>query len=554
MAALRNIFSKLPIAIIAMAIALMPVIAVGKSLFEERADSAIKVLDREIESRQTLRQAKEQGLDRLKSTLRRANSNSVRFELCEDIYDEYSCYQSDSAFVYARKSYDIAREMGDSSSVHRSYLMLMRCFSSVGLLKESSDMKNRIDTAFLSAHDKLNFYRQAASLYINLNSFLGKTSYLRPFYDERLNEFTQKALCACRDDSVLSAVMNLEQSTFAGMPLSDELENRRQLIARFDLPLHELAMQYCAMGQAYIELEDIDAAIYHTAMSAICDQRLCNNETMSTYILADLMHRKGDIDRASRYIYAALDEANFFNSRLRKIEINAILPDIADSRLSLFESQKHVIIVITWVILALLLWVLLLWLKVRRRSGMLSLAHEESRRQTEMLNIANARLTEINEKLEEADEIKNRCIMESLYANQTFVDLVDKTGRTIERKVKARQFDDITELLRSMGVKNESRRILSTFDSIFLSIFPDFVERFNSLLDCEGRVTLNEDGSMPTELRIYALMRLGISDTVTVSKYLNISANTIYVYKARVKAHAIVDKEGFDDAVMSITR
>lgn len=528
--------------------------ASGSGRYNALADSALNVLDLEIACRHSHRMNKERGLLQLKNSLGRASAPSTRFELCENIYEEYSCYQSDSAFYYARQSYDVACQMGDSSAVHRSYLMLMRCFSSVGLLKESADMKNRIDTAFLSDDDRLNFYRQAAALYINLNSFLGNSSNIRQYYDAGLVNFTDKAIEAARDDSTLFAIMSLERSTFDGLSPADELSRRRRLFSQFDLPPRERAMQYCAMGRAYIALDDIDSAIYFTALSAICDQRLCNNETMSTYILADLMHRKGDIDRASRYIYAALDEANFFNSRLRKIEINAILPDIVDSRLSMSQSQKHVLIVIAFVILALLLWVIVLWLKVRRRNCLLSLAQEESVKQTEKLNIANARLTSINGKLEEADEIKNRCIMESLYANQSFVDVVDRTGRTIERKIKARQFDDIAELLRSMGVKSESRRILSTFDSIFLSIFPGFVESFNSLLDCDGRVSLYDDGSMPTELRIFALMRLGVSDTTMVSKYLNISPSTIYVYKARVKAHSIVGKDGFDEAVMDIPR
>lgn len=524
------------------------------SRYRALADSALKVLDMEIDNRAVHRMNKEHGLAQLKNSLRRASAISTRFELCEDIYREYSCYQFDSAFCYAHKSYDMARMMADSSAVHRSYIMLMECFSSVGLLKESNDIKNMVDTTYLSESDNLIFYRQSASLYTNLNTFLGNTSYIRQYYDARREAFTDKAIEACRDDSVLFEIMSLERRTFSGITPSEELDCRLQLLNRFDLPLRELAMQYCAMGKACIELADIDAAVYFIAMSAICDQRLCNNETMSTYILADLMNRKGDIERASRYIYAALDEANYFNSRLRKIEINAILPDIVDSRLSLSQSQKHALIVIACVVLALLLWVLVLWLKVRKRNQLLSIAQIESRNQTEMLNLANARLTMINGKLEEADEIKNRCIMESLYANQSFVDIVDKTGKTIERKIKARQYDDVADLLHSIGVKNESRRILSTFDSIFLSIFPAFTESFNSLLDCEGRLDLNEDGSMPTELRIFALMRLGISDTSMVARYLNISQNTIYVYKARVKAHSIVEKDGFDDAVMEISR
>ncbi|MDE6693066.1 MAG: hypothetical protein K2K05_06735, partial [Muribaculaceae bacterium] len=341
----------------------------------------------------------------------------MRFELLEDVYEEYSYYQFDSAFVYARKSFELAREMGDSAAVNRSYLMLMKCFSSVGLLKESSDLKNKIDTAYLSHSDKLNFLRQTASLYINLNSFLGDNSPISCYYDAKRDEFTGKALAECSSDSDLLFILELERRKSSDLSLAEEIKERQTLIAVHDLPIHELAMQYCAIGRAFIEAGDTDAAIYHIALSAICDQRICNNETMSTYILADLMHRRGDIDRATKYIYAALDEANFLNSRLRKIEINAILPEIVDTRLNVSRTQKHVVIVISSVILALLLWVLLLWLKVRRRNRSLSKAHEESRIQTEILNDTNARLIAINEKLEEDDEIKNRCIMESLYAN-----------------------------------------------------------------------------------------------------------------------------------------
>lgn len=303
----------------------LPSIVGAKNLYSALADSALRVLDREIDNRSTHRINKERALVQLKNTLSRASSNSLKFELCEDIYDEYSCYQFDSAFCYARKSYDIARLLEDSSAVHRSYLMIMGCFSSVGLLKESADIKNIIDTTYLSAADRLNFYRQNASLYTNLLSFLGNTSHIRKYYDACREMFTDKAIDACREDSTLRAVLSLERLTFSGLSASDELNRRLHLIEVNELPLHELAMQYCAMGKACISLDDIDAAVFYTAMSAICDQRICNNETMSTYILADLMHRKGDINRASKYIHAALDEANFFNSRLRKINTSVII-------------------------------------------------------------------------------------------------------------------------------------------------------------------------------------------------------------------------------------
>lgn len=144
--------------------------------------------------------------------------------------------------------------------------------------------------------------------------------------------------------------------------------------------------------------------------------------------------------------------------------------------------------------------------------------------------------------------------MEAIYDNQNFVDIVQKFCRNVERKVKARQLDDVIYLVNNLNIKDENRRSLVMLDNIFLSIFPNFLEEFNKLLDKDGQVCLNENGTLPTEVRIYALQRMGINDTSLIAKYLCISQNTIYVYKAKLKAHALGDKEHFDEAVMKIPR
>jgi DNA-binding NarL/FixJ family response regulator len=75
-----------------------------------------------------------------------------------------------------------------------------------------------------------------------------------------------------------------------------------------------------------------------------------------------------------------------------------------------------------------------------------------------------------------------------------------------------------------------------SFDKVFLKLFPDFVTFFNSLFDERDRIVLKEGQLLNTELRIFALIRMGISDTEKIAKILNYSVNTIYAYKTRVKS------------------
>ena len=118
----------------------------------------------------------------------------------------------------------------------------------------------------------------------------------------------------------------------------------------------------------------------------------------------------------------------------------------------------------------------------------------------------------------------------------------------------ARQYDEAIGLLSGIGIRKERERIYAAFDSAFLKLFPNFIDEYNRLFPPENRVELDDNGALPMETRIFALMRLGVENSAEVAEYLNISVNTIYVYKTKVKSRSLVPKEEFDGRIRAIPK
>jgi len=178
----------------------------------------------------------------------------------------------------------------------------------------------------------------------------------------------------------------------------------------------------------------------------------------------------------------------------------------------------------------------------------------------QMLADVNKELSEVNEKL----KISNSKLQESNYVKEEYIGYVfsicssyisklEEYRKSINRKLKAGKIDDIKSLTSSTTiVQSELKEFYHSFDAIFLHVYPDFVEDFNSLLRPEERVVLKEGELLNTELRIYALVRLGISDSVKIAEFLHCSPQTVYNNRLRTRNKAIIPKEEFAETVRSL--
>jgi len=222
------------------------------------------------------------------------------------------------------------------------------------------------------------------------------------------------------------------------------------------------------------------------------------------------------------------------------VEINSIFPAIEQSRYSDVNSQRLMFMIGGAVVLFFLVLTLTLLLILSSKS-------REIRK-------TNALLAEVNSLLKETSVIKDRYIMQSLQGNTSFVNSVEKESLAAIRKLTTKQYEDVKAILYNLGVKEERERIYAAFDTAFLALFPNFIEAFNKLMNEDAWITLDKSGALPMEVRIFALMRLGIDDPAQVAEYLHLSVNTIYVYKNKIKSKASVSKDQFDALVMAISK
>lgn len=525
-----------------------------RAISEAQLDSVLQLLDNEIQRADAFRRNKEERISLLRDELARARSDEMRLSLMHSLYDEYSSYQNDSATNYANSMIALADKTGNAVESATARMSLLDSYLTVGFFKEASEIDAVIDSSVLPVERRAEYYRLRARLFQNLESYVDRDSKLGAQYAAERSAAYDSIIALTAPGSYAHDEALLERElVYKNLP-ELAVTTRLGFLQRPELSDHDRAINYSILGSVHQWNNKPDDAAYYYACSALYDLRSNTRETTASKDLAALMLERGDIARANRYIHFALDDANFFNSRLRFIEINAVLPRIEMARYDWLDSQRWALIFIVVLVCVLLAVASILWLKLRRRNRRLAASHDEINRKNDALEDVNASLRRVNDELRETTEIKDQYIMQSLYSNNDFVDEVESKLTKAVSRLKARQYDELGRILYSIGVKQERQRMYISFDTAFLKLFPNFIEEFNKLFDEEHRIAVDGDGPLPTEIRIFALLRLGISNPVDVARYLNLSVNTVYVYKTRIKAKARVPKNEFDDLIMAIPK
>jgi hypothetical protein len=322
--------------------------------------------------------------------------------------------------------------------------------------------------------------------------------------------------------------------------------------------------------------------------ASIADIKSSTKETSALLSVATIIFKEGDIENAAIYIAKANDDATFYKARLRKVQIGAILPLIKEQLIKTVESQKQKLVaylILMGVLVLLLAGVALIVRQqvIKLKAARLSLQEANLKQQqiNQELEKANAlkekyndQLKEINNQLTEANLVKeryneqmkeiNRQLLEAnkikeeylgyyFTVDTEFMARMEKLVNNIERKLVDRKWEEIKLMLKSVDFKKEKEDLLVNFDKTFIKLFPDFVEQFNILFNPEDRFILKKDQLLNTELRIFALIRMGITDNEKIAEILNYSINTIYSYKTKMRNKAIIPKEEFDKKITQIT-
>lgn len=519
----------------------------------ENIDSILNVLDKEILRQSEYTAIKERRIDSLKSIMRSTRDLRRNYELCGILFEEYKKYQYDSTYVYATRQLQLAEQLADREAVAHAKCNLIFSYATVGFYLEAWQVLSGFSTEGLSTGMLQEYYGRCVLFYQNLGFYAHGIGPLVEQYDVKRHEALSKEL----EMAKINCDTLSQRLSWVGMKdLSPDMTIKKRLetLSAYKISDIDLAVQYYVISETLERKGDVDAAIYYQALAAILDIRSNNHETLAANTLALKMCERGDIERAVRYIHLAQSDADFYNARMRKMQINSALQYIEGVRYNKVKEQRILFFAIISVVIITLLFLTVLFLGLKRKNKVLHSAQREIENKVRELDRANVELSAVNAKLKEANEIKDSYVIQSLYSDSEFVNNVEDKCKTMARKIKAKQFGDLAGLLRDIGVKQERERLSSAFDSTFLKLFPNFIDEYNKLFPEEFKVAVGADGTLPTEVRIFALMRLGIKDSVIVANYLNLSLNTVYVYKAKVKSRAVVQKEDFDACIMRIQK
>ena len=489
-------------------------------------------------------------------------SLEYKYEIYNQLYQEYEVFQFNKALDALNRRYDIAVEMKDKSKQIDTELDKAQLYTISGLFTEVDNIfTSKIDTLVLTPQQLSKYYFIQQRYYRNLE---WKTGYARR--EQARKDFSQKWQYYC------NKLMETDHP-------SSELHQYVSMLYYMSInswhkaeEINEMLIAHCAQdSHSYAEYAYYRAAIYESwgktnnallwyIRSAIADVKSATKDTASVRILSEKLLPQ-DINRAFHYINVALENVIFYNAQLRHEDITAILPLIEKEYMLAQKQQqaetKRLLTIISFLAVALAI-ICLVVIYMYYRSVMarreIAVINKQIKQYNDSLSEINLRLKTANTDLAEANEVKEEYIGLFLAMCSSYIDKLKSYQRNIKRKLTAGKYSEIlTEVSSTDYIDTELKSFYEMFDKAFLQLYPNFVEEFNDLLKPDKRIILGKDERLNTELRIFALIRLGITESSRIAALLRYSANTIYNYRARVKNCALDSREEFEEKVKTIS-
>ena len=503
-------------------------LAAGTSSFTALTAS----LDEAIEAHRHYVAVREGRIARLKRQLLDADTANLSFFRWNgEIYKEYKAYICDSAIHYLRVNLDWAERYGQRNAALETRLELAHLMASAGMYEEAAELLRQTDKASLPTHLMPDYYNACHKLYTELSFYTLDDSFKKHY----------QALATHYDDSLMqvllpSSPLYLERretrEAAAGHP--DEalsINDTRLAHAKPNTP--EYALVTYQRSLLYRRLGNREEEKRYLALSALTDIRLSITDHASLWNLAELLYEEGDMEHAYRYIRFSWDETNRYNARSRSLQTAGILSLIDLTYQAMREKQNDRLRLYLWLISALIV--------------LLVVAVGFIYRQMQRLSAARNKLEHANEQLQLSNNIKEEYVGRFMNLCSVYINRLDTYRRMVNKKISAGQMEELLKMVRSREVLDTGlKELYDNFDTAFLHLFPDFVDKFNDLLQPEERIVLRKGELLNTELRIFALIRLGIDDSSQIAEFLRYSVNTIYNYRAKVKNKARISREDFE--------
>lgn len=504
-------------------------------------------LRRVLRDRSVYMDLKQRDIDKIKLQFGQTESVQEKLHLLNSLYREYSTFQFDSAMVYVNRMQEIAgqnniREYSERAAIHKAFLL-----TTSGLFHEAIgilDAVNRQDLPPTLLPEYFIAYEWAYSM---LAEYAAETEYAQRYYKKEL-EYQDSLVETLKPGTAESYYWRAEKSYRVG-----DFKAAREMYLKSLKGVRQNERRYAqsSYGLALTELALGNPSAYRNWLieAALSDQVCPLKENLAMQELAlDLSNDpEPDLKSANDFLHYAVEDAMYYGNRLRLIEISQKIPGIVRNyELQLQDTNRHKsIIILVMMILAALLGTAI-FIVVREHKKLIN-SRKEVQQTNDELKDANAEIKSANLKLESSIiEVKRQklvtenCITLFMELTAAYINKLNVFQATVQRKIKANQVEELRRYTNPSKMTDaEAKEFFINFDQALLRTFPNFIRQFNNLLIPENRIVLNEGELLNLDLRIFALIRLGIKDSSKIAVLLNYSPQTIYNHRSTVKSHAI---------------
>lgn len=518
-------------------------------------------------------EAKEEYIATIKGRLPNTRGAEQRYWVFRELYQQYSSYDSDSALAYSNRAATIASDLDRYDWLDEIYLDRAYILAATGMLTEAAAAVKAVEPRRLS--DRMYIYYCETRIFVqtHLDQYLGATNdelpYSRATYD------MLEALCS---DLPMTdpqyywflgySSMSSAHKAAEAIPVLERFMEGRNFNSRDD------AKYAWMLSSLYMVNDNLDKRIEWLARSAIADIRSANKEIASLEELSLLLLDSGDLEHANNYISYCIQCAIAYKSRVRIAQLADLQYHISNALQERNERQSSQIVryIVYLVVILLMLsaTLILLWTQLRRlkrnrgelhkandslkmRVGELQDAREQLHAANESLASLYASVKEDARELAQTNEVKEKYIAYVFEICSEYIGKLDDYRKHINRLIMAGRFDQVREFTKSPELSHaEVKELYANFDKIFLSLYPGFVDDFNTLLRPDEKIEPRSGELLNTELRIYALVRLGLSDSTKIAKFLHCSPQTVYNTRMRVRNRSDIPRDEFAARVAAL--
>ncbi len=501
---------------------------------------------------------KEAHLSQLKERLSRETAPADRYGTIKQLYEEYAAYQYDSAYAYVSQCLALARQMSDDRLLNESRLDLAHILSTACLMDQARLLLGQIDTTRLSATQLIRYYRTCTDLLIYQAEYMQGTQYAAEAVQQLIDLRRRTAALNVPHDDV-NYLLTLAECRADSGQSRQAISLLEGLMQHYHIGERLYSIITSTMSFHYGQLGDKEKQMQYLVKSAESDLEGCIRENTSLRAIADILFDEGDIDRAYRYMRVAVDDANFYGTRLRNIQSSRIVPKILDAYQTKQERNHRnmmwllgIISVIALLLVGGVIAIYQLLKRYRRLNEQKKAINEQLSQVNAQLGDTVEQLHESNVMLREREKLKEEYIARFLTLSSRFVDRGEEQRKALYRLYRDRKTEDLVRELKSTHFGAENAKLFyENFDHAFLNIYPNFVDEVNKLLQDDGKIEVKQGKRLTTESRVLALIRIGITDNQSIAAILRASLTTIYTYRSKLKARAI-NKDDFEAQVKAI--